>query len=118
MLFGTHHGFWKGWYRTVLQGLRDGERVLHWAPVAGDWWESEPTPGGEWQLLDASEASDLTDAEPDRADAMRAELERILVEAAKQRVAPSFGGGETTREMLEGIGYLESGDDEDPDSEE
>jgi arylsulfatase A-like enzyme len=114
VVFGTRHGFWNAWYRTPLQGMRDGDWVLHYAPIAGDWWAKEPTPGGQWRLYDLASDGlerDVAPGEPERADALLEALKESLRAARRLRTSPSFGGGHATREMLQGIGYLDSGDD-------
>jgi arylsulfatase A-like enzyme len=111
VVFGTRHGFWKGWYRTPLQGLRDGDWVIHFAPAAGDWWLTEPTPGGEWRLFDLGRDgldTDLAADEPERARLMLETLHDALKRSRELRTSPAFAGGEAVRERLEGIGYLDS----------
>ncbi len=113
IVLGTHFGWWNQWHRTPIHGLRAGRWVLHWAPEAGDWGAEEPTPGGQWRLYDVErdpdELVDLAALEPERAEEMLAELRRRLEELTARRSSPAIGGA-GTRELLEGIGYLDSGE--------
>jgi arylsulfatase A-like enzyme len=113
VFFRTNHGWWNGWYRTPLLGLRDGDWTLHFAPEAGPWGASQPTSGGERRLFDVGrdpgETRDLAELEPERAAGMLERLKTRTAELEAGRTAPSIGGGEATRDLLEGIGYVEPG---------
>ncbi|MFT5284463.1 MAG: arylsulfatase A-like enzyme [Planctomycetota bacterium] len=116
VVFGTEHGWWNNWYRTPLQGMRDGQWVLHLAPLAGEWGERTPTPGGQIKLYDLSADSlllkDVSLDNPDRATLMKSQLMEYTEEQRKLRKTISVSAGDETLEMLEGIGYIESGDEE------
>ena len=116
IVFGTEHGWWNNWYRTPLKGLREGHWVLHMAPHAGEWGASEPTPGGQIRLYDLSsdrtELNDVSASNSNRAQAMKIKLTKLIVEQRKLRKAISVSAGDETLEMLQGIGYIETDEEE------
>lgn len=110
----TAEGWWNGHYRTPLFGLRKDRWVLHVAPEAGPW-DAEPTEGGEWRLYDLEsdprELRDLSELEGLRAEGMRTELSERMETLLSRAPEHVFGGSAGTRELLERVGYVDSGGD-------
>jgi arylsulfatase A-like enzyme len=110
MLFSTRQGWWNGYARQPLFGLREGSTVLHLAPEAAPWGASAQPGAGELRLydlaLDPGETNDLAASEPARAEALRAELVRRLASFAEHRVVNGAAPDPGTLERLRGLGYL------------
>lgn len=110
VLFSTEHGYWKGFRRTPLMGMRSGQHVVQLAPKAGPWGTTDdPPPGGDMMLFDVvadpGETRDLSGEAPDLARRLRADLERRFGRLQLQSVARSQGKGAGTAALLERIGY-------------
>lgn len=114
--FATEKGFWKGHKGQVVQGLREGDRVLHWAPTGGGWGQP-PAPGGDLCLYDArrdpGEHTDLASQRSEALDPMRQRIvARIQASAAIREGFVTHGAGGSTASLLEAIGYTDRKDDD------
>lgn len=110
LFFSTAHGFWNGWYRTVIHGVRFGDWALHWAPNADDWGvEAEHALGGR-RLYDLSrdrgQLADLAEVWPLRARELEALGEAWLAELQARSRSSGIEAGEATLELLRDIGYI------------
>jgi arylsulfatase A-like enzyme len=108
-LFSTHQGWWNGYARQPLYGLREGSRVLHLAPRAAPWGGSQPGPG-EVRLYDLEhdplEREDLATLEPERAQAMHQALLVELERLGKRRAGTVLAPDPATLERMRGLGYV------------
>jgi arylsulfatase A-like enzyme len=107
-LFSTRQGWWNGYARQPIFGLRQGAQVLHFAPAAAPWGGTQPGPG-ELRLYDLArdpqESTDVAARESERARAMKDELMRRLSVLRKRRVTIETTPDPGTIERLQGLGY-------------
>lgn len=127
--FATEKAFWNGHKGQIVQGLREGDRVFHWALTGAGWGET-PGPGGDVRLYDArrdpGELRDLAGERPASLDPMRERIvERIEASAEIRAGLVTHGAGGSTASLLEIIGYFERneangepGDNSEGDSED
>ncbi len=112
VVLGTHHGWWNQWHRTPIFGLREGRWLLHWAPEAGEFGASDPTPGGLRRLYDLgadpAAREDVAAREGERAARMLETLQRALEEDRANRSTTSIPSGAGTQNLLDNIGYTDS----------
>jgi arylsulfatase A-like enzyme len=109
LFFSTRQGWWNGWAQQPLFGLRRGTSVLHLAPEAAPWGARTRPGPGEARLYDLArdpdEAHDLAQEQPERARALRDELEQLL-RSFRTHAAPSAEVDPGTLELMRGLGYV------------
>ena len=113
VFYSTEHGWWNGLHRQPLFGIRDGDWVLHWAPVGRPWGVGREVDAGSGETRlynlarDPSESLDLADEEPTRAADMLAALKAAIEERLTRRTTTTFGAGASTMQMLKDVGYVD-----------
>ncbi|MFT7667555.1 MAG: arylsulfatase [Planctomycetota bacterium] len=116
LFFQTTKGIWNDWAMVEIFGLLEKNWSLHWAPKGLPYRTlAEVDPGlGQWKLydrrVDPGEHQDVAAKYPVEAERMR-----LLIQAwreEKRQGATSFGAGAATRNLLEGVGYIELGSDD------
>lgn len=103
--FTTEHGFWDDRGRTTLHGVLDEGWLLHVAPRA---------PGRALYHLTEDPLAEADRSGPDagRAAALEESVKQHFLELAQRRSGTAFAAGDATLEFLEGIGYIDGGEDE------
>jgi arylsulfatase A-like enzyme len=103
----TLNGFWRGKKDVPLLGLRKGRWLLHWAPEGGGPWGGPDASRVRLFDLEADPGArvDLAGAEPERAEDLRAELERLRAEQRPRATGQGLRAGAGTRAAMEAIGY-------------
>jgi len=108
-LFSTRQGWWNGYARQPLFGLRRGTLVLHMAPEGAPWGAANPGPG-EVRMYDLAadpeERDDLARSHPERAKALREALLAQLARLEHDREESGAPPDEGTLEVLQGLGYI------------
>ncbi|MCH2103125.1 MAG: sulfatase [Planctomycetes bacterium] len=118
VITSTEQGWWNGRHRLPIFGITTEEWTLHWAP-SGSPWAEEPSPDspGMWRLFDRAsdplEQNDLAEQRPEVAAALLLELQETLKKASERATGTKIGVGAAGASLLEGIGYIESGETED-----
>ncbi|MBL6721241.1 MAG: sulfatase [Planctomycetes bacterium] len=110
----TLNGFWRGKKDVPLLGLRKERWLLHWAPEGGGPWGGPDAPRVRLFDLEADPGAhvDLAGAAPERAEALRAELERLRASQRPQAAGQGLRAGAGTRAAMEAIGYSGGEQDE------
>ena len=110
LFFSTAHGFWNGWYRTVIHGVRVEDWSLQWAPGADAWGVETEHALGDRRLYDLSrdgeQRTDLSEVWPLRALELEALGEAWLSELEARSRSSGIEAGEATLELLRDIGYI------------
>ena len=122
--FSTEKGWWNGRKGQKLYGLRARDWTLHHAPTGAPWGAEEPVEGGETRLYAMHEGVGLEIPLPDgvqEPDVVEVLLEELaarheVAEAIRPRVR--LAAGENLTKQLTGMGYIDSGDDEDETSDD
>jgi arylsulfatase A-like enzyme len=113
LFFSTENGIWGSQDEQRVYGVRLGNWVLHYAPIATraggpELFEGEPV-AGDWRLFDLAadptEHEDLSRAQPERAAALRKLLLDNLAEQVEHRHGGRISSGDAMLEMLRNIGY-------------
>lgn len=109
----TLNAFWRGQKDVPLLGLRSGKWLLHWAPDGGGpWGGPDALPVRLFDLeADPGAERDLAAEDPERAETLRAELERLRALQRPRAAGQGLRSGAGTRSAMEAIGY--SGGEED-----
>ena len=114
--FSTEKGWWNGHKHQVLHGLRTREWTLHHAPSGAPWGDGAPAEGGQTRLYraaDVGETTDLAAREPDVLATLLAEIAARRAAARTVRPRARLAAGGRLTELLNGMGYVETHDDED-----
>jgi arylsulfatase A-like enzyme len=107
--FSTVRGLWNGRSTPVL-GLREGNLVLHWAPLGAPWGAQTVPEEGDWRLFDDArdrrQEHDASKEQPERAGELRTRLIEDQQHLLRS-VDPAGGAGSWSMEMLRELGYVE-----------
>jgi arylsulfatase A-like enzyme len=107
--FSTRQGWWNGYARQALFGMRLGTSVLHYAPEAAPWGGTQPGPG-EIRLYDLArdpdEREDLAAHEPERARVLREALLEHLARLEQRRTTTALPPDPGTLERMRALGYV------------
>ncbi len=114
--FSTEKGWWNGRKHQALHGLRTADWTLHHAPTGAPWGADAPAPGGATRLYRAADAGETDDVAAEHPDVVATLLDELSARrAAAEEVRPRVGlaAGDHLMELLHGIGYVNSGEDDD-----
>ena len=115
LFFHTTKGIWNDWAMVEIFGVLEDDWALHWAPKGVPFRTlPEVDPGeGQWRLYDRrndpTELLDVSARYPEVAERLRARI--LKWREARTQSTFSFGAGAATRSLLEGVGYIELGED-------
>lgn len=111
LFFHTTKGIWNDRSMVEIFGLLEEQWFFHWAPLGRPFRtpDSVDVGLGQWRLYarseDPTESVEVADRFPEVVERMRRDIEAWR--QSKKDQASSFGAGAATRNLLEGVGYIE-----------